>query len=85
MDNALAAMLAKANADTEQGKPTLLLDAAFIVINNNQLSHSEKSEQIAALEQQAKGQERAHFAEVWESLYVSTPFEQHYTATSEPK
>ena len=87
MDKALAAMLAKANAEPEQerGKPTPLVDAAFNLINNNLLSHSEKSAQITALEQQAKGRELEYFAEVWESLYVSTPLERHSAATSEPQ
>jgi|GEM_PF-1235008 len=87
MDKALAAMLAKANAEPEQerGKPTPLVDAAFNLINNNLLSHSEKSAQITELEQQATGRELEHFAEVWESLYVSTPLEQHSATTSEPQ
>tara|TARA_R110001583_G_scaffold23841_8_gene87503 strand:+ start:271 stop:534 length:264 start_codon:yes stop_codon:yes gene_type:complete len=87
MDKALAAMLAKANAEPEQeqGKQTPLVDAAFNLINNSQLSHSEKSAQITALEQQAKGPELEHFAEVWESLYVSTPLDLHSATTSEPQ
>lgn len=85
MDKALAAMLARAKADPEQGKPTPLLDAALVIANDSALSYSDKRQQIEALERQAKGREHELFSEVWESLIITTPAAERIAADGAPE
>lgn len=85
VDKDLAAMLARVEADPEFTKPTPLVDAAFEVIQNGSLSYIEKDKQIKAIEDKATGHELSLFAEVWESLYVTTPLEEMNAANGEPE
>ncbi|NRB24894.1 hypothetical protein [Shewanella sp.] len=84
MDKDLAAMLARVEADAELNKPTPLVDAAFDIINNESLSYIEKDKQITLIEAKASGHELTLFAEVWESLHVSTPLEEITAADAKP-
>ncbi|AQS38587.1 hypothetical protein Sps_03460 [Shewanella psychrophila] len=83
MDKTLAAMLARADADPQQGLLTPLVDEALGVVNDVALSYSEKQQQIDTLQQQAKGRELELFGEVWESLHVITPLEEIAAADGE--
>ncbi|WP_065204261.1 hypothetical protein [Shewanella woodyi] len=85
MDKTLAAMLARADADPEQGLPTPLVDAALVIVNDKTLSYIEKQRQIDTLQQQAKGREQELFGEVWESLQVITPLEEITAADGKPE
>lgn len=85
MDKALAAMLARAKTDPEQGIPTPLLDAALVIVNDNALSYSDKRQQIEALERQAKGHEHELFSEAWESLITTTPIAERMATDGAPE
>ena len=74
MDNALAKLLERAQFQPDPPMP--LLDAAFAINKDDTLSYAEKQKKIEVLEKQAKGLEKDYFGEVWENLYVSTPFDE---------
>ncbi|WP_144200737.1 hypothetical protein [Shewanella sp. KCT] len=80
MNKAFAAMLARAEADPQQGLPTPLIDAAIVIVNDNALSYRDKRQQIEALAQQANGREQELFGEVWESLIAATPIAERIAA-----
>ncbi|GGI81812.1 hypothetical protein GCM10007978_19520 [Shewanella hanedai] len=84
MDRTLAAMLARADADPQQGQPTPLVDAALEIVNDIALSYIEKQLQIDTLQQQAKDRELELFGEVWESLHAITPLEEITAADGKP-
>ena len=85
MDNALAKLLERAEKQFQPEPPMPLLDAAFEINNDDSLSYAEKQQKIDVLEKQAKGLEKDYFGEVWENLYVSTPFDEIVATDGKPE
>jgi len=70
--NSLEKMLQKAKQDPiDHSAPLPLVDKAFDVINNDDLTFTEKKIKIDVLEQQASGYELTCFSDVHEALLVN--------------
>jgi ABC-type thiamine transport system ATPase subunit len=70
--SSLEKMLKKMKEEpVDHSQPLLLLDEAFVAINNDELSFAEKKTRIDKLEQQAKGYELTCFADAHEALMVT--------------
>lgn len=70
--SSLEKMLQKMKDDPiDHSAPLPLVDKAFVVINNDDLTFAEKKVQIEQLEQQANGYELTCFADVNEALMVT--------------